>query len=109
MEERGLFAAASRGADVLIAVPVAEVTGAAIRLAVELRAGGLRVDVFPHAAKLGAQFELAERKAIPYAIVADAAKLEAGMLEVRDLAARHSTAMARGDVVGWLRERLAAG
>jgi len=106
MEERGLFGATSRGADLLIAVPTAEVLGEAIRLGAELRAAGLRVDVFPHAAKLGAQFELAERKAIPYAVVADPEKLPGGRVDVRDLNARQSTSVARGEVAAWVHERL---
>jgi histidyl-tRNA synthetase len=106
MEERGLFDGATRAADVLIALPVAHATTGAFALAAELRAAGLRVDVFPHAAKLGSQFEVAERKGIPYAIVADPAKLDAGGLEVRDLATRENTAVARPDLPTWIRARL---
>jgi histidyl-tRNA synthetase len=107
LEERGLLGGTSRAADVLVAVPIAEATAGAIRLAADLRASGLRVDVFPHAAKLGAQFELAERKGIPYAIVADPEKLRTGALEVRDLAARQSTPVARDAVADWVRKKLA--
>src|SRR5262245_34101594 len=106
MEERGMFGAGARAADVLVAVPSAEASAEALRLAAELRAGGLRVDGFPHAAKLGTQFELAERKAIPFAVVADPKKLRAGMPEVRDLTSRQSTAVARPELVAWLRARL---
>jgi histidyl-tRNA synthetase len=109
MEERKLFTGESRAADVLVALASGDVAGDAIRLAAELREGGVRVDVFPHATKLGAQFELAERKGIPYAIVADADRLRAGTLEVRDLGARQSTAVARAELGSWLRARLAAG
>jgi histidyl-tRNA synthetase len=108
MEERGMFGDGGRAADVLIAVPSAEASAEALRLAAELRAGGLRVDGFPHAARLGTQFELAERKAIPFAVVADPEKLRAGMPEVRDLASRQSTAVARSELVAWLRARLSS-
>jgi histidyl-tRNA synthetase len=77
-----------------------------MRLASELRERGLRVDLFPHATKLGAQFEHAERKGIPYAIVADTGTLRAGTLEVRELTARRSTPVARGELAGWLAARL---
>ncbi|HXJ35605.1 MAG TPA: histidine--tRNA ligase [Candidatus Eisenbacteria bacterium] len=107
MEERGMFGGGSRGADVLVVVPAAEATAGAIRLGAELRQAGLRVDVFPHAAKLGAQFELAEKKGIPLAVVADAAKLGSGTLEVRDLATRTSTPVARAELAGWIRARRA--
>ena len=106
MEERGLFTSDTRGADVLVAISTPDVVADALRLATELRAAGLRVDVFPHAAKLGAQFDLAERKRIPYAIVADAQKLSADTLEVRELATRQSTPVARAELAAWLRGRL---
>ena len=107
MEERGLFAQTSRAADVLVALASGDVAGHALRLAVELREAGVRVDVFPHATKLGAQFELAERKGIPFAVVADAEKLAAGTLEVRELAARRSTPVPRAELAAWLRGRVA--
>lgn len=106
MEERGMFAAAARAADVLIALPVAAAAADALRLAAELRDAGLRVDGFPHAAKLGPQFELAERKGIPFAVVADPEKLGTGTLEVRELATRQSAAVARPQLAAWLRTRL---
>ncbi len=108
MEERGMFAGAARAADVLIALPEAGAAADALGLAAELRATGLRVDAFPHAAKLGTQYALAERKGIPFAVIADPEKLRAGTLEVRDLAIRQSAAVARPELAAWLRARLAA-
>jgi histidyl-tRNA synthetase len=108
MEERGMFAAAARAADVLVAVPVAAALADAIRLAAELRATGLRVDAFPQPGKLGPQFELAQRKDIPFAVVADHGRIAAGTLEVRDLATRQSEQVARAELVAWLRDRLAS-
>ena len=105
MEERQLFKGAQRAADVLIVVPVPDVTADALRLASELRAQNLRVDVSSHAGKLGAHFDLAERKGIPYAIVADAERLRTGTLEIRDLATRRNEAMPRGQLAEWLRRR----
>jgi histidyl-tRNA synthetase len=109
MEERGLFTGTTRAADVLVALGSGDAAADALRFAAELRESGLRVDVFPHATKLGAQFDLAERKGIPYAVVADAERLRTGLLEVRDLAARESTPVARRELGGWLKSRLAAG
>jgi histidyl-tRNA synthetase len=108
MEERGLFAEVGGAADVLVALASGDVAGDALRLAAGLRDTGLRVDVFPHATKLGAQFEMAERKGIRFAIVADAAALGAGTLEVRDLAARKNTPVPRTELGAWLRARLGA-
>jgi len=108
MEERAMFPAAARAADVLIAVPAAEALGDAVRLAAELRATGLRVDSFPQPGKLGPQFELAQRKDIPFAVVADPGRLAAGTLEVRDLGTRQSAQVARAELAAWLRDRLAS-
>lgn len=107
MNERGMFATTARAADVLVAVPSTAVAGEALRLAADLRAAGLRVDGYPNAGRLGSQFELAERKGIPFAIVADPEKLRSGTLEVRDLAERQNTPVPRPELAGWLRARLA--
>ena len=108
MEERGLLGETSRAADVLIALATDAVAPEALRLASELRAAGLRVDVFPHATKLVAQYEVADRKRIPYAIVADEQRLRTDTLEVRELAARRNAPVPRARLAAWLRERLGA-
>src|SRR5262245_1029493 len=107
MEERGMFAMAARAADVLIAVPLAEALGDAIRLATELRTAGLRVDCVPQPGKLGPQFELAQRKDIPFAVVVEPDAVRAGTLKVRDLATRRDTAVARDELGAWVCRRLA--
>jgi histidyl-tRNA synthetase len=109
MEERGLFTDAGRAADVLLAIAAADAAAEAAKLGVTLRDGGVRADVFPHSTKLGTQFELAEKKGIPFAIVVDVAKIQSGTAEVRDLRARKSTPVAVRDLAAWLRDRLAGG
>ena len=89
----------------MIALASDDVAAEAMRLASELRTDGVRVDVFPHAAKLAAQYEVAERKRIPYAIVVDADKLRNDALEVRELATRKSTAVPRAALGAWFREQ----
>ena len=106
MEERAMFATTARAADVLIAVPRAEALGDAIRLAAELRGTGLRVDCFPQPGTLGPQFELAQRKGIPFAVVIEPDAVRAGTLKVRDLATRRDTAVARDELGAWVRGRL---
>jgi histidyl-tRNA synthetase len=103
MEERGMFVASQRAADLLVAVPSAEAAEFALALGSDLRAQGLAVDVFPGAAKLGAQYELAERKGIPFAVVADP---KAAEISVRELSTRQNTALRRSEVGSWVRERL---
>jgi histidyl-tRNA synthetase len=106
MQERGMLAGNDGAADVLVAVAAPESARAAIELAVPLRQQGLRVDVFPGAGKLGPQFELAERKGIGFAVVADAAKLAAGSVEVRVLRDRQNTAVPVAELGAWLKARL---
>jgi histidyl-tRNA synthetase len=103
MEERGMFVASQRAADLLVAVPSAEAAAFALALGSDLRGQGLAVDVFPGAAKLGAQYELAERKGIPFAVVADP---KAAEVSVRELSTRQNTALRRSEVGAWVRQRL---
>lgn len=105
MEERGMFGASSRAADVLIAVPAPEAAAEAAKLGAELRASGVRADVYPGAGKPVPQYELAQKKGIPYAIMAEPAKLASGMLEVRDLATRQNTPVPRAELAAWLKGR----
>lgn len=106
MEERGMFGGASRAADVLLAVPSEEACAAALKLGTNLRAAGLRVDVFPGVAKLPQQYQLAEKKGLPFAVLADPAKLNAGNVEVRELATRQNTLVPADRLAAWLRGRL---
>jgi histidyl-tRNA synthetase len=105
MEERGMLTDAAGAADVLLAVPGPESARAAIELGLTLRAAGLRADVFPGTGKLGSQYELAEKKRIRFAVIADAAKISAGTVEVRVLETRANETVAVGDLAAWLTAR----
>ena len=61
------------------------------RVATALRAGGVRVDVFPENKKLGQQFAVAEKKGIPTALFVDDEDLETGHVKVRTLASRNNS------------------
>jgi histidyl-tRNA synthetase len=106
MEERGMLVDNAGAADVLVAIPAADSARAAVELGITLRAAGLRADVFPGAGKLGPQYELAERKRIAWAVIADAAKIAAGTVEVRSLADRQNTPVPLPDLPTWLLTRL---
>ena len=103
MEERGMLTDKAGAADVLVAVPNPESARAAIELGITLRSAGLRADVFPGAGKLGPQYELAERKQIAWAVIADAGKIAAGTVEVRSMTTRQNTAVAIAELAAWLR------
>jgi histidyl-tRNA synthetase len=107
MDERKMFdallGAKPRAADVLVAVPSPQAAPEAMKLAAELRRAGLRVDLFPGTAKLPQQYELAEKKGIPFAVIADPGELAKDAVQVRDLATRQNTPLPRNELAAWVR------
>lgn len=100
MDERNMFAGAVGAADALVVVPDAAGRAEALGLGAELRAAGLRIDVYPGDAKAVKQYELAERKGILYAVQAGP---DAGKVTVRDLKTRKNEVFARGEAAAWLK------
>lgn len=76
-------------------------------LAQELRAAGIRTEVYLGADRLGAQLRYASRKGIPFVIIQGPDELAAGQLTVRDMAGDGQQRMSRDAAALWLRERLA--
>jgi histidyl-tRNA synthetase len=87
MGERGMFPAhvAATAADVLIAQWTAAAAGDALALAHEVRAIGLRVEVYPDPDKLGKQFKYAASTGVPLVVVEGEDERAAGELTVKDL------------------------
>jgi histidyl-tRNA synthetase len=74
MSEQEMFPTelVSSPADVMVAIWNEDSVGESLALATELRTGGLRVDVYPEADKMGKQFKYASARGIPLvAIVGD--------------------------------------
>ena len=71
MNEREMFPAevGAAPADVMVAVWSEDSIAESIGLAQELRAGGLRVDLYPEADKLGKQFKYASALGVPFVAV----------------------------------------
>ena len=61
------------------------------KLASELRAHGVAVEVFPDAKKIVQQYALAEKKGIRWGILQDKAQADSGMFVLKDLATRAQT------------------
>jgi histidyl-tRNA synthetase len=108
MDERKMFAAGDCAADVLVVVPQATLAAEAVKLAVELRAAGLRADLFPGTAKMPQQFSLAEKKGIPFAATVDADEAARGVVMFRDLATRQNETVARSEAGAWLKKKLSS-
>jgi histidyl-tRNA synthetase len=110
MGERGMFppAVIATPADVLLTLWNADGRGDALALARELRAAGLRVEVYPEADKLGKQFKYASARAIPFVVVQGDDERARGEVAVKALGPGTQTAVARAAAGAWIRAALAA-
>lgn len=88
LEELGSSVEPGRPADVLITMQDSSLVTHYHRLAAEVRAAGLRCEVYPDARKLGQQFAFAERKGIPAALICGEHERDAGTVNIRVLADR---------------------
>jgi histidyl-tRNA synthetase len=85
-----------------------ETAGAGARLATELRDAGLRVDLSLQPNRgVGDQLKQADRKGIPLAVILGTSEVEAGSATVKVLESGEQITVARSDLAGVLRERLA--
>ena len=109
MGERGMFPAdlVSTSADVMVTQFEGEPVPAALQLAHELRAAGLRVDVYPEADKLGRQFKYAASRGVKFVTVMGGDERARGEVQVKDLTSGEQSAVARNEVAGVLRARVA--
>jgi histidyl-tRNA synthetase len=91
---------------VLIAQWNADTVGDALALAHELRADGLRVEVYPDADKLGKQFKYAASTGVPLVIVEGDDERAAGELQVKDLRTGEQQRIPRAEAAPRLRALL---
>ena len=86
MEKLGKLPQVQTPADVMIVQFDAERLGDYLRLASQLRAAGIGVELYPDAKKLGAQFKYADRKGFRAVIVAGANEWAQGVVQIKWLA-----------------------
>jgi histidyl-tRNA synthetase len=79
------------GADAVVIFQDETKAGEYHRVADELRATGLRIDVFPGNRKLGQQYSFADKKRIPAAVLVGDDWSGAGTLAIRDLGRRKNS------------------
>jgi histidyl-tRNA synthetase len=109
MTEREMFPADLERAssDVLVTLWDAEAVGDALRLARELRAGGLRVDVYPDGAdKVGKQFKYASARGVPFVVVAGPDERARGEVSLKDMRSGEQETLQSGALAATLREKL---
>ena len=101
MTERGMFppSLAARPADVMVTIWNADTTADAIRLAGELRAAGLRTDIYPEADKIGKQFKYADSRGIPLVTVVGDDEAANGQVAVKNLKSGEQTTVAAASAV----------
>ncbi|MFU8802283.1 MAG: histidine--tRNA ligase [Bradymonadaceae bacterium] len=85
MEERGLFEDQRSPVDVLVTLWNDDFTPNSIRLASELRAAGLKVDLYPDTDKYGKQFKYADERKIPFVAILAPDELEQGIVTLKNL------------------------
>ena len=88
LEELGVAGKQVGGADAIVLCSDDAMMGRYHAIADELRATGLRIDVFPECRKPGQQYGFAEKKAIPVAVIVDGT---GDTVTVRDLRTRTNT------------------
>jgi hypothetical protein len=100
----------TRGAvDVMVTIWDLETRDHALALASELRATGLRVDVYPEADKLGKQLKYASSRQLPFVAVVGPDERANGQVSVKDLRSGAQTPVARAEVAAFIAERLHPG
>jgi histidyl-tRNA synthetase len=109
MTEREMFPAdlVSTSSDVLVTQWDAEASGEALALARELRAGNLRVDVYPDSGdKLGKQFKYAAARGVPFVVVAGPDEHARGEVSLKDMHSGEQQTLPREAAAAVVREKL---
>jgi histidyl-tRNA synthetase len=105
MGERKMFPAAVQraSADVLVSLFDEVTVPEALKLAAELRAGDVRVEVYPEPDKLGKQMKYAATKMIPVAAILGGDELARGEVTLKNLQTGTQESVARATVAEWIK------
>jgi histidyl-tRNA synthetase len=107
MTERGMFpgTATSVAADVVVTLWNAESAAESLALAGGLRAGGLRVEVYPEADKIGKQLKYASARGARFAVIVGDEERAKGTVNVKNLATGEQNEVAADQLANWLAAR----
>jgi histidyl-tRNA synthetase len=97
MEELKMIEPVRTPAEVFIPFFEASRIGDYFRMAAELRAAGLGVEVYPDCKKLGKQLQYADKRGFRIALVVGEQEFAAGQCQVKDLATGNSVTVPLGD------------
>jgi histidyl-tRNA synthetase len=115
MGERNMFppSLVTSSADVMVTQWFAGRNDLYLSLATELRAAGLRVELYPESPAEDnpkgwtvKQFQYAQTKGIPFAAVIGKPELEAGTVNVRTIETRQDEQLPRADVAAYLKTKI---
>ncbi len=108
MAERHMFPAGVQkpSADLFVTLFEGQPIEHGLRLAGELRAAGLRVEVYPEPDKLGKQLKYAGGNGIPFAAIMGADELAAGRVTIKNLSTGEQQLLPRADVARTLKQSL---
>ena len=108
MTERGMFPATAgrRPADVMVAIWNEQSRGDDLALAADLRRGGLRVDVYPEADKLGKQFKYASSRHYAFVAVVGDQERAGGTVSIKDLRSGAQETVARAEAATFIATRV---
>ena len=100
MSEKDMFPSrlSSSPADVMVAVWNKDSISQSIELAQELRAAGLRVDLYPEADKLGKQFKYAASLGVPFVAVLGEEESAQGQVALKDMRTGEQQAVTRKEL-----------
>ena len=105
MNERNMFPAdvASSPADVMVAIWNDDSISESLVLAQELRAAGMRVDLYPEPDKLGKQFKYASSLKVPFVAVIGEDERAKGQVALKNMETGEQRALPRGELVEFLK------
>lgn len=107
LEERGMFPEQLAGQPQVLVTQFDESTQAAsLLLAHQLRAGGLRVDLYPDTDRYGRQFKYADERNIPFALLLGPNEVAQGAVGVKDLRSGEQVEVETAQIFEWLNRRL---
>jgi histidyl-tRNA synthetase len=106
MAERNMFpeSLVATAVDVMVTIWNADTTTDAIRLARELRAAGLRVDVYPDADKIGKQFKYASSRHVRFVAILGEDETARGEVALKNLVSGEQVSLPRADVANFIKK-----
>jgi histidyl-tRNA synthetase len=107
MTERHMFPEAVGGGpvDVMVTLWSGERMAEALALATDLRAAGLRVEVYPEAEKLGKQFKYASGRRTPFVAIVGDDERASGQVSIKDLRTGDQQTLGRAEIASYLAAR----